>query len=442
MGLLAFRTAVKPPLVASVAATSTSQLDPTWTLPAGFSIVLTELEFSLNGSTGWTPIYSGTALTFAHTGRSPNTTYYYRARVKDGQGNYSLYSSVASQTTPSGNFVKYITGHGMIVQPIASASDPGFVASQITALSSEPNIKFVLLRIYWAALEPSRDVYNFQIIEDFLAVCASAGKKGMIQIQDRTFAGATASGILPAYLSSEPGASGGWFLKPNNGGVVSRLWLSPVMARLIKLSQAMALVYDTNTTFHGLVSEESSPGVLGSPAPADYSAGALSTQLKLWMTSSKLAWTHTNVFAALNFLSGQMEGLVAHAVSVGCGISGPDTVPTPAPPDPGFGTQAQRVFLGYREDGSAGGIDYRGKVPALWQVQTPELGGKEGTFTMAQIGNTGASYGGTQMGWIRTTQAPPRPNWPNDELPYLQGSPAALSTVIPDCYAGYLIVTS
>lgn len=345
------------------------------------------------------------------------------------------------ESTPGLVGVKWQPGHGMEFNSYLTPSSDGYTASQVSALAGEANVKFVLHRVYWASLESAQGQYNFSRLKTLLALCQASGVGLMIMLIDRTFGGDSAIGYLPLYLNSLPGGSGGYYQKSLSGGtgIVSREWLAPVQDRKIALYQAFAAAdagggytFDTHPWFWGVMTEESVPGGgVASGTPSDYTPAALAAQLKRGMTQGKAAWPHTHFFANLNFLSGQMEGLVAHAHAAGCGITGPDTVPLPAPPDPAFGTQAQRAFLGYHEDGSAGGISYVGKMAALWQVQGPELGGKEGTFSMASIGNFGALLGGNMMAWLRSTLPAPRPTWTGDILPYLRGSPAALATACP-----------
>lgn len=62
------------------------------------------LEFSLDGSSGWTQIggtLSSSTYEYVHTGRSANTTYYYRVKAIDSGNTSSAYSSTLSATTLS-----------------------------------------------------------------------------------------------------------------------------------------------------------------------------------------------------------------------------------------------------------------------------------------------------------------------------------------------------
>lgn len=376
---------------------------------------ITQLSTSNSGRVTFTPISTAVAKTV-------------KFRAKDAAGNLSAESAAITGTPLTGvEQVKWHPQHGMIINGFWTASSSGYTASHITDLSSEPNIGFIVHRIYWVVLEPTQGQYDFSAIETLLTLCASVGKKLIVQLQDRTFSGTSYTIYLPAYLTTLTNGEGGIHIK-GNGGVVAKYWIPAVMDRYIALLQAMAAhsfggyTLDTHPYLEGITNCESSAP--SQPVPSDWTAGGAAAQLKRWMSGAVAAFPHMNTFCSLNYLSNQMESLVAYAASVRCGIGGPDTVPN-AP------TAAQRVFMGLHEDGSAGGIDYRGQIPAFFQVQGPELGGKEGTFTMSAIGTAGATYGANFMPWLRTTQAAPKPNWATDIQPYLHGTPQALATTCP-----------
>lgn len=347
----------------------------------------------------------------------------------DGAGNESLPSNTRTVSISSGaTAIKHRPGHGVIFSGFASPTSDGFDDVDVLALASEANVKFFLVRVYWARLEPAPGIYDFTWIRKVARLAQSIGKPVIFQLQDRSFSGNSANGILPSYIP--------FHLKPSNAGVVAKYWLPGGMDPYIALLQALAAYafdgYTVNSHpwIEGITNCESSAPA--SP-PADWTAAKTATQLKRWMSAARAALPNTTTFASLNFLAGQMESLVAYAASVGCGISGPDTVPVPAPPNPSFGTQAQRVFMGYHENGTTGGIDYRGIIPAMWQVQGPELGGKDGTHTMESIGNAGQLYGASHMPWLRLVRTA-RPNYFDDILPYLRGTPPTLALACPTSY--------
>ena len=96
----------------SAAAVSDSQINLGWTDNAGDETAY-RVERSANGSTGLGEIASLAANTTAYNdaGLACGTTYYYRVRAyRAGDGQYSAYSNVASDTTESCGleFVSYL----------------------------------------------------------------------------------------------------------------------------------------------------------------------------------------------------------------------------------------------------------------------------------------------------------------------------------------------
>ena len=455
--MLKFRTAVKPPTITGVAATSTSQLDPVWSLPVGFSIVLTELEFSLNGTSGWTPIYSGPALTFAHTGRAANTTYYYRARVQDSQGHYSLYSSVASATTPSGNYIKWYRGHYVQSNQIASASVQGYQESWLSEIENDANIVGLMYLFYWGLFETSRDVYNFGPIDNIRNLCAAYGKKLTLHMSDRIFNASSNNGRLPTYLTSEPGGSGGIWIGPEPR-VVAKIWLQAIMDRELAAWAALAARYDGDPVIAAAYSSEITPGnATGDPT---YSTSAMTAQWKRWANHAKANWLHTPVFVLTNSLAGGAgpREIIEHVYQLNSnvGVGDTDVLPSPHNQTPGM-----RVWEGIDASQSGAPFDYRGRIPYISIVQSPTLGGKESdealgvgnTWTMQQIYAAGAGgpavsgnrQRGNLMGWVRSTVQPRPPNqtWANDILPALRAHPSDWPTAAtPTSLASYELVTS
>ena len=85
------------PLNLAASATSTSQINLTWSGSAGATGYT--VQRSANGTTGWTTIgtTAAGAATYSDTGLASGTTYYYHVQANGGGG--SAYSNVASATT-------------------------------------------------------------------------------------------------------------------------------------------------------------------------------------------------------------------------------------------------------------------------------------------------------------------------------------------------------
>jgi hypothetical protein len=107
-------------------------------------------------------------------------------------------------------------------------------------------------------------------------------------------------------------------------------------------------------------------------------------------------------------------------------VGGPDVLPPPH-----GGTEGDRILMG-----KAGGVDYRGRMPVAYAVQTPELGGSKGKYTPEQLFEQAYStLRANYIFWIRnegTGDAPQK--WDTGILPFIrsidgkinEGCPASL----------------
>jgi hypothetical protein len=103
-GLKNDTTAPTTPVIA-VAVISSTELDISLTTPSTDSGGLKQyvLERSPNGSTSWTTLATGASIfTYADTGLTASTTYYYRCTASDFAANSSVSATVNATTSSSG----------------------------------------------------------------------------------------------------------------------------------------------------------------------------------------------------------------------------------------------------------------------------------------------------------------------------------------------------
>jgi hypothetical protein len=328
----------------------------------------------------------------------------------------SVVTGLVIKVVAGGSAIKWHPGfYGLTGATTKSASSLGYTSSMVTNLVSEPNIKGILHFVYWGALEPTRGNYDFSTIDTLLSLCQANNKRLMILILDRTFSGNTNNGVLPSYLATESGGEGGWAARPGGtAGIVARLWLPAIMDRQIALYKAMAAhtvsgtsyTLDTHPYYEGTYTEESTPGtgvVTGAAGFETYTRALWAAQLKRWMAEVPPAWPHTNVVQQINFLSGEVDGLVATAAANRIMIASPDIVP-------GSPSTGQRVFGGQTEAGGTG-PNYHGVMGAGWQIQGPELLGRYGTFTVQQYYDMAVSIGSTHLPILMRVDAGADPTW-------------------------------
>lgn len=339
-------------------------------------------------------------------------------------GDPATCNGTASTDTLSG--VKWNPGHYMVSNTIGTVPSDHF-----SALASQPLVKGIRQRYWWAALEPSKGRYDFSKIDADLARLQGMNKRLVITVSDRSWSGTSAAGKLPTYLSTDPVYGGGWFVKPYNMGVVARLWDPEVMDRVIALYAALAARYDGHPYVEGVVLGETSPGFNASPA--GYTRSTLATQLKRQMTAVRKAWPRTNVFMYTNSLSGELQAIVEHAYQQKVGIGGPDVLPPPHK-----GISGDRILKGI-EPGAV--RDYRGLTPIGYEVQSPELCGKEGCFLPSVLRDYAVgTLKATHLFWVKMGTEKDTPtakySWQYGIVPAIRATNGKINTACPANYGG------
>lgn len=439
---------VAAPVISSVTALSTSSLRATWA--AATNAHHYRVRYKLASASTFTTISTQfTSLTTDITGLVASSVYDVQVASANSAESVLLWSSSTQGTTSSlGAAVKWHPGYyGLTGATTKSATTLGYTNSMVTNLAASPNIIGILHFVEWDVLETSRGVYDFSTIDNLLSLCQSNGKRLMILILDRSFSG-TSNNVVPTYLSTESGGGGGWSVKPSNSGIVARLWLAPIMDRRIALDVAMAahvvpgsggLTLDTHPYFEAIYTEESALGsfVAGDPCCDGYSRASWAAQQKRWMAAVPLAWPHTNTVMQLNYLSGEIDSLVAYAASHRVMNGGPDTIPS-------GGTTAQNVFNGLCETTGCTPRNYHGVTGAGWQVQSATLNGHFGGthWTMDQIRAEAEQNGNTHFPIIMRVDTGMDPSWTApaggfkayiDAGHPLSNWPAACPSTYPSC---------
>lgn len=342
----------------------------------------------------------------------------------------------ATTRTASNAAIKWHPGHYAETQ--TRGSIPASVVSDISRMA---NVRGVTQRYNWSTLEPARGEYDFSAIRADLDKLRPYGKRLIPLLMERTWSGADTS-CLPGYLSTEPGSNNGIVFRPNNEGVIARLWNPVVMDRMIALSAAMAEEFDDEPLFEALRFEEITPSLSpgGAGVPSDFTVSAMIAQWKRLATASRQHWKRTNVFFNTNTLGGVSGPLqiIEHAYQVGgIGVGGPDVIP-PAAND--YQIAGDRVVTRNPDTGKGDNPaqfvrDYRGRLPIVHSVQTPQLGGKEGTFTPDVLADYAVMrVGVTHLSWV-VAPANVTINWSEHIRPYLQGSPRSTVQTCPTTYS-------
>lgn len=323
-------------------------------------------------------------------------------------------SSCANAPQP-GSGIKWHPGHYMSMRGHRA---PDAEMGYINAISNETSLAGILVEFRWESLEPTKGVYDFSLIDRYIAQLKTlkTPKKLVIRLEERAFGtihpGAHAP--VPPYLYTDPTYMGGD--TPMGYGLVAKIWDAPVMDRLIALYQALGAKYDSEPYVEGISGSETAVSFNSAhPAPGDFSNDKLLAQWQRLAIAARAAWPHSMVNVETNFLGSddQMESLIKTLVQYQGTAGGPDLGI-----DGHGASQAEHVLNGTR--GSS--TDYRLSLPIKGECQATDFktGVPDSTpqAIFATAYNTNhASY----MWWDRTSgRQDRRQNWSTGILPFIQ----------------------
>jgi hypothetical protein len=410
---------------ATVAAGGNYSFTPTAGDPDGNA-----LSFSILNAPSWATFSTKTGeLTgTAPSGASPRLFSNIVISVSDGTLSASLapFSIDVQATTGGGgggHAIKFHPGHYIELDPGSGGGGLAGWLATIASLRGAPNVTGVVLWQPWSALEFAQGVYSsgsganaqgFAAVDQILAACKAAGLQFILAYEDRSFGGnvsanAGSEGQLPPYLDTIENGSPGYIDAPagttfQGAGLqlIADVLNPAVWAREIALGQAYLSRYDSDPNFEMWSSPETANGQFTSAGQYDAYVG----QYKLWMAAMRAAGPHTGIRICANFMDnqGELSSLFNAALPYGIAMGGPDTYPNfatmPTPENGNFSGESNLVF-----NGELGGTDYRGVLPWVSEVQTPEEGGNRGSipqiYAFAMGGNplTGGSMGPGYFFW-------------------------------------------
>ena len=367
------------------------------------------------------PLFSVAAIAFALASTSCSGPTLQQPSPQPCSVNPTSCSSGPANATGS---IKWHPGHYMMIRNSHKhdAEDLGYV----TLLANEPMVTGVLRDWMWKDIETGKGVYDFSEIDAYLNALKSMPnpKRFIIRIENRSFGGHDGS-VVPDYMLSDPIYMGGNV--PMSHGLVARIWEAPVMDRLIALIQALAQRYDSNPYVEGISTSETAIGFSSEYlAPSTFSTAALLTQLQRYVTASRLAWFHSNVFIETNFLgsNSQMQELLNASVTAQAVVGGPDVVPDSP-------SQSDKIV-----QGAAGkGTDYRGTVAIKSEVQATELGLRS-KFPLPEIYDV--AYNTNHANYIlwdrNDSYGTPDVQWTTGILPFIRSDNGKTYTTCPSSY--------
>lgn len=358
--------------------------------------------------------------------------------------------SVAALATPSmaaapdaaaANGIKWHPGHYVALDGILRVGNQDSLSAthqaQIAQLRSEPTIKGVKIFVQWSALEGARPgdyAAGVALIQKYVDWVTAAGKQLWISFLHTQFGGYDPNNpqaFFPNYIVTDPAY--GLTRLDNDRGIMARIWQQATMDRIIAQSAYYADRFDPNPRVEAIQIDETAIGI--TEGIDGFSNANVVTQYKRFYQAARVDWPNTGLRLTANYISGdqRMIDLISSCVPVACAIGGPDVIPSED-------IQANRVFAG-----ETGGVDYRGTLPFVAEIQSPELCGHEGCWTPKQLydhamyGNTAAGIRATQpryFMWYRNTYYGGDPQkWATGILPFIRSiNGAVYSTACPGAY--------
>lgn len=296
---------------------------------------------------------------------------------------------------------------------IKTGSYRTLLPSELSAAATLPNFGFVDAIIGWGQIEPTIGHYDWSMIDTDLKSAKSIGRKMTLAITWKKFGSSNPTGVLPSDMIAD--AYGGGYVAVGTTGAVAKVWRPEVMDQYIAMLKAVADRYDGDPDLEMVLGGESTPSLIA-PLPSDYSRSALAIQLKRLYIEGASTFQHTNYMAFINYLSGEITGLIEAAYKAGCGLADPDAIP---------GTPVYNLFRGVNATGEAPAIrDYRGLMPHYAIASQQTLGGRDDNGPPPNIIAWAKGYGVTHLSWV-TYQ--PSPNSFSDIQSAILASPALLA---------------
>jgi hypothetical protein len=436
------------PTGVGVAALSTSSLRVTWSAATNAHHYRVRYKKATD-STYTTISTQYTSLTADITGLASAITYDVQVGSANSSESVLIWPSSATQGTTSAltATVKWHPGFYGFMYSKTKLNSQGWINSDVTSLSSHTNVKGIVNRFYWQAMETSRGVYDFSMVDKLLNLCMANNKRLIVLMIDRNFTGSN-NDAVPAYLASEAGGEGGFATRTTSGGGVVALQHNVhIMDRFIALTQALAAhqvaasggfdcapycgtTLDAHPFFEGIMTEESTPGTgvsntNGVTGWQNYSNAAWAAQWIRWMPAARAALPHSNVVMQINYLSGQVDGLMAAVAANGIAVGAPDTLP-------GNLTTGEKVCCGTTQAGGAG-PDYRGSIGMFWQAQDHTSQWASGVGAVRDAMN---AIGVTHPIWeMKPATTNSSVTWTADMLPYIDAGHNPTTTACPSVYA-------
>ncbi len=187
-------------------------------------------------------------------------------------------------------------------------------------LNNQDNVVGYIAQVYWSALEPSQDKYDFSQISALLSYLKTHFNKPkhlVLVVLPGKFASTDARGAIPSYISNSSmygpspiaGSHGWWGGKGNGVTAVAALHRPAVMERWIKLHEKLGAAFNGDPSFEAIMMQETSwvNGASMNNKVPDWNGA---TELANWenlIAATTEAFPNTNVIVENSWFDGQLR---------------------------------------------------------------------------------------------------------------------------------------
>lgn len=327
---------------------------------------------------------------------STSTTVSAYVKATDANGYVSAVSPTVTASGASSFTQKFNPGIFLVPDNASFGLDATRMSALqtfITSISNRADIVGIMVKIRWAELEGATQgdcAAGFAAIDQIIAWlnASNTPKKLWINVQIQTFGAGSAESFpqlwYPQYainagcIQTDPGQY------PNT---VVKVWTATAVDILTTFAAQYGNRYDNNSTFAGWTFEgETAISTMNASQAAN-----LHTQTKRRMTGERVAFPRSELRVYINFYyAADTPDLFAHARITRHGMAGPDpelpinadgTLNTAAGnyrPIDGAQVFRGNINLGNFHDYPPGGIDQRGFLPSMFELEGLGIGSIDG----------------------------------------------------------------
>ena len=192
--------------------------------------------------------------------------------------------------------------------------------SEVNQLNNQDNVVGYTALVYWSALEPAQDQYDFSQISallNYLKTHFNKPKHLVLVVMPGKNSTTDARGAIPNYISNSPmygpspiaGSYGWWGGRGNGVTAVAALHRPAVMERWIKLQEKLGAACNGDPNFEAIMFAETSwvIGASKNNGAPDWNAATSLTNWENLVASTAEAFPNTSVIVENSWFAGELR---------------------------------------------------------------------------------------------------------------------------------------